>query len=131
ARMYRSGDLARYREDGALVFLGRAGREVKIRGYRFDPGEIEDLLSREEGVREAAVVVREDRLVAYVAPGTADPAALRARLAEHLPDFLVPSAFLPLPALPRTPSGKLDRAALPEPSEAAAAPEDAGFAAPR
>jgi len=131
ARMYRSGDLARYRDDGALVFLGRAGREVKIRGYRFDPGEIEDLLGREPGVREAAVVVWEDRLVAYVAPGTVDPAMLRARLAAHLPDFLVPSAFVPLPALPRTPSGKLDRAALPEPSETAAASGEAGFAAPR
>ncbi|HKH43621.1 MAG TPA: amino acid adenylation domain-containing protein, partial [Thermoanaerobaculia bacterium] len=131
ARMYRSGDLARYRDDGALVFLGRAGREVKIRGYRFDPGEIEDLLGREPGVREAAVVVREDRLVAYVAPGTADPTVLRARLAEHLPDFLVPSLFMPLPALPRTSSGKLDRAALPEPTEADAAPEESGFAALR
>ncbi len=136
ARMYRSGDLARYRleteNDAALVFLGRAGREVKIRGYRFDPGEIEDLLSREEGVREAAAVVRADRLVAYVAPGTCDLSRLRARLAEHLPDFLVPSAFVPLPALPRTASGKLDRAALPDPSDASAGPaEEAGFAPPR
>jgi amino acid adenylation domain-containing protein len=134
ARMYRTGDLGRAREDGALVFLGRAGREVKIRGYRFDPGEIEDLLGREEGVREAAVVVREDRLLAYLAPATVDPARLRARLAAQLPDYLVPSALVALPVLPRTPGGKLDRAALPEPADlsaAAAAAGETGYAAPR
>jgi amino acid adenylation domain-containing protein len=134
ARMYRTGDLGRAREDGALVFLGRVGREVKIRGYRFDPGEIEDLLGWEEGVREAAVVVREDRLLAYLAqsaPASLDLARLRARLAAQLPDYLVPSAFVVLPALPRTPGGKLDRAALPEPVDLSAAAGEAGYAAPR
>jgi amino acid adenylation domain-containing protein len=135
ARLYKTGDLGRTLDDGSLELLGRAGLEIKIRGYRFDPGEIEDLLSREEGVREAAVLAREDRpgeqrLVAFVAPG-GEPAVLRARLAERLPDYLVPSVFVTLAALPRTPSGKLDRTALSALPEESGEAGSSGLAAPR
>ena len=135
-RMYRTGDLARVRDGGELEFLGRAGRPIKIRGYRFDPGEVEAALRDHEAIRDAAVLVREDRpgdlqLVAYVVGDAMPTAALRARLAERLPEFMVPSSFVPLPALPLTPSGKLDRAALPPPDTVAAIAADAGPAAPR
>jgi len=129
ARMYRTGDLARYRlEDGqgTLEFLGRADDQVKIRGFRVEPGEVEALLNRHHGVREAVVVARTDasgslRLIGYVR--TADepvPAAagLRAFLAETLPDYMIPSIFVLLDAFPLTPNGKVDRASLPAPAEA-------------
>ncbi|MFL6194099.1 MAG: amino acid adenylation domain-containing protein [Thermoanaerobaculia bacterium] len=137
ARMYRTGDLARYLDGGVLEFAGRAGRPLKIRGYRFEPGEVEAALRGYEAVKDAAVLVREDRpgdvrLVAYVVPrrGEAPLAELRARLAERLPEFMVPSSFVALRAFPLTPSGKLDRGALPPPG---AAPEEkeAGYVAPR
>ncbi|HSK76264.1 MAG TPA: amino acid adenylation domain-containing protein, partial [Thermoanaerobaculia bacterium] len=132
ARMYRSGDLGRLRADGALEFLGRIGGQNKVRGYRFDPGEIEAILRAHPSVQDAVVLVREDRLVAYAVPGEGTPslALLRPFLAERLPDYLVPTDLVVLPALPLSPSGKVDRSALPAPGEdEASAP--GGSVAPR
>ncbi|HEX2091416.1 MAG TPA: amino acid adenylation domain-containing protein, partial [Longimicrobiaceae bacterium] len=136
-RLYRSGDRARWRADGELEFLGRTDAQVKIRGIRIEPGEIEAALVSHPEVRETVVVVREDgsgaagdrRLVAYVVPvegGTASPGALRDHLRTRLPDYMVPSAIVPLRALPLTPTGKLDRRALPEPE-----PGEEGYTPPR
>ena len=123
ARMYRTGDLVRYRKDGTIEFLGRADRQIKLRGFRIELGEIESALNEARGVRESAVMVREDapgdrRLVAYyAAAGDAkpSPAELRSHLAQSLPDYMVPSVFVKLEALPRTPNCKLDQKALPAP----------------
>ncbi|HYQ62840.1 MAG TPA: amino acid adenylation domain-containing protein [Actinophytocola sp.] len=115
SRMYRTGDLARRRPDGALEFLGRADQQVKIRGMRIEPGEVEAALTAHPDVTAAAVVARDDRLVGYAA-GHANPAQLREFLARRLPDHLVPAHLLVLDALPLNPNGKLDRHALPEPA---------------
>jgi amino acid adenylation domain-containing protein len=136
-RLYRTGDLARRRPDGALEYLGRLDGQVKLRGVRIEPGEIEAVLREQPGVTDAVVIVREDRpgdkrLVGYVVGGAAaagggvaggaaaggphDPGALRAALGRVLPDYLVPSAIVVLDALPTTSNGKLDRRALPAPT---------------
>jgi hypothetical protein len=133
ARMYRTGDLCRWREDGVLEFLGRTDAQVKLRGFRIELGEIEAALLACAGVREAAVVLRRDDashplLVGYVVMAEAafDAIELAAKLRERLPEHMVPAAFVPLPALPMTTAGKIDRRALPAPS--LAAPE---YVAPR
>ncbi|MFG3288621.1 non-ribosomal peptide synthase/polyketide synthase [Streptomyces sp. NPDC048179] len=117
-RMYRTGDLVRRRPDGTHDYLGRTDRQVKLRGNRVELGEIEAVLTRHPAVARGAVVVRDQRLVAYAVPAAgavADPAELRAALAEALPAPLVPEAYVVLADLPLTPSGKLDQAALPAP----------------
>jgi len=121
ARLYRTGDLVRYRSDGNIEFLDRLDRQVKIRGYRIEPSEVESILSRHPSVRQAVVVAREDSpggpfLVAYVLPNRAlqpAPDALHSFVREQLPEYMVPVAFVTLNSLPLTPSGKLDRLALP------------------
>ncbi|WP_311984660.1 non-ribosomal peptide synthetase [Parafrankia sp. CH37] len=127
-RLYRTGDVVRWRSDGSLEYLGRADDQVKIRGYRVEPGEVEAVLGGLPGVSQAVVVARTDggitRLVGYVAglPGwDLDPVALRAAVAERLPEYLVPSMVLVLEEFPSTPNGKLDRRALPAPTFAGGA----------
>jgi amino acid adenylation domain-containing protein len=133
-RMYRTGDLVRYRSDGTLDFLGRADFQVKLRGFRIELGEIDNALRRADRVADAVTLLREDdgekKLVAYVETvGQApSPAALRDRLRENLPDYMVPAAFVFLEKLPRLPNGKLDRSSLPKP--ATLKREDEGFTAP-
>lgn len=122
-RLYRTGDLARRRGDGSVEFLGRADDQVKIRGFRVEPAELESAAAALPGVAEAAAAAREvwpgeRRLVAYPVAergGTLDPLAIRRELAAVVPPHLVPAAVVPVPELPRTPSGKLDRRALPSP----------------
>jgi amino acid adenylation domain-containing protein len=137
--MVRTGDLGRWRADGTVEILGRIDHQVKIRGFRIETGEIEAVLATDPNVNECVVVVREDmagdkRLVAYVAPreGLAAPPTgeLRQLLSAHLPDYMLPSAFVMLPALPKTPSGKIDRGALPALGELASGTPDT-FVAPR
>ncbi|MET0236200.1 MAG: amino acid adenylation domain-containing protein [Kibdelosporangium sp.] len=113
-RMYRSGDLVRRRADGVLEFHGRVDHQVKVRGYRIEPGEIETALTRHPDVTDAVVVAREGRLVAYVTPDAA--VDLPGFLSETLPGHLVPSVFVPMAAFPLNHSGKVDRARLPEPA---------------
>jgi amino acid adenylation domain-containing protein/non-ribosomal peptide synthase protein (TIGR01720 family) len=118
-RMYRTGDLVRWRSDGQLDYLGRADEQVKIRGHRIEPAEVQAALAAVDGVDQAVVIVREDRpgdhrLVGYIT-GPANPAAARAALAAQLPAYLVPTAVITLQAVPLTVGGKLDRRALPAP----------------
>jgi amino acid adenylation domain-containing protein/FkbH-like protein len=123
-RLYKTGDLARWRADGRLEFLGRRDHQVKIRGFRIELGEIETVLKKQPGIRDAVVLAREDqlglkRLVAYVASSNRDINAgkLREGLKIALPAYMVPSAFVFLETLPLTPNGKVDRKALPAPPE--------------
>ncbi|BBU62179.1 non-ribosomal peptide synthetase [Methylosinus sp. C49] len=134
-RLYRTGDLGRYRPDGVIEFLGRVDHQVKIRGHRIEPGEVEARLSAHPLVRAASVVARPAgpglyRLVAYLVGrlGDVDADELRRHLRQTLPDYMIPSAFVPLDALPLTPNGKVDRKALPEPDLAHLARR---FVAPR
>ncbi|MDP3980440.1 MAG: amino acid adenylation domain-containing protein, partial [Chlamydiota bacterium] len=122
-RLYQTGDLARYLPDGNIEFLGRLDNQVKVRGYRIELGEIEVALSKHEEVKQAIVTTREDqpgqkRLIAYITlkhQETPSTSSLRAYLQNFLPDYMIPSIYVPLHDVPRTPSGKIDRGSLPEP----------------
>jgi amino acid adenylation domain-containing protein len=144
-RLYKTGDLARYRLDGELEYLGRRDAQVKLRGYRIEPGEVEAALSEHPSVRESVVLAREDlpgdkRLVAYVVtndevhPTSSQDSSLfgelRAFLKEKLPDYMIPSTFVLLDHLPLAPHGKIDRQALPIPDSARTEPDET-FVAPR
>ncbi|GII78505.1 hypothetical protein Sru01_34870 [Sphaerisporangium rufum] len=131
ARRYRAGDRVRWRPDGTLAFLGRLDDQMKVRGHRVEPGEIEACLLRHPAAGRAAVTVRDDTLLAYVVPAAgAAPAPaeeLRAHCRDTLPAYMVPNLVVTLDALPMTPNGKIDRAALPVPRREAAG----GYVAPR
>ncbi|HEV2734721.1 MAG TPA: amino acid adenylation domain-containing protein, partial [Longimicrobiaceae bacterium] len=132
SRTYRTGDRARWRGDGTLEYLGRLDAQGKARGFRIELGEIEGALRRSEGVADCVVVAREDvpgekRLVAYVVGGV-EAGGLREHLRRELPEYMVPAAFVALDVLPLTPSGKLDRKALPAPDFASA---EGRYVAPR
>ncbi|WP_139372962.1 amino acid adenylation domain-containing protein, partial [Nitrobacter vulgaris] len=132
ARLYRTGDVARWRADGVIEYVGRSDHQVKIRGFRIELGEIEARLLAQAGVRAAVVVAREAgagrQLVGYVSGEALDAAALKAALAASLPDYMVPARIVVLERLPLTPNGKIDRKALPAPDQLAAS---AGHIAPR
>jgi amino acid adenylation domain-containing protein len=121
SKMYKTGDLVRWMEDGNIQFLGRMDQQVKIRGYRIEPGEIESQLLTHEAVKDAVVINREDQdgnqyLCAYlVSERELTVMELRDYLARKLPDYMIPSSFVPIAKIPLNPSGKLDRKALPEP----------------
>lgn len=125
ARLYKTGDLARYLPDGSVEFLGRTDTQVKIRGYRIELGEIEAIIRQYTAVRETVVLAREDepgnqRLVAYVVPqqrAASITGELRSFLKEHLPEYMLPTSFVALDALPLTANGKVDRKALPAPEQ--------------
>ncbi|QHO75456.1 non-ribosomal peptide synthetase [Bradyrhizobium sp. CCBAU 051011] len=128
SRLYRTGDVARWRSDGVLEYVGRADHQVKIRGFRIELGEIEARLLAQDGVRSAVVVAREAgagrQLVGYVSgEASLDAAALKTALSSVLPDYMVPARIVVLDRLPLTPNGKIDRKALPAPDQLAAATE--------
>ena len=136
-RLYRTGDRVRWRPDGTLEFLGRLDQQLKLRGFRIEPGEVESILEQHPAVRTAVVIARADtpgdmRLVAYVVAdrGRADLAQLRGLLEHHLPEYMVPGVIVILDSLPLMPNGKLDRAALPVP-ESFDAEDRQGHIAPR
>ncbi|GAA4897720.1 hypothetical protein GCM10023223_10040 [Stackebrandtia albiflava] len=134
-RVYRTGDLVKWLPDGHVEFLGRIDGQVKLRGHRIEPGEIEAAILRDRGVSACTVVVREDtpgdrRLVAYlVSDEGVDTAVLRDALRARIPEYMVPGAFVTVPAIPLTPNGKVDRRALPAPPARHEAAD--GFVAPR
>ena len=139
-RLYRTGDLARWLPEGAIEYLGRMDHQVKVRGFRIELGEIESVISEDARINQAVVVAREDapgdqRLVAYISSRSGEPpkiADLRARLSTRVPDYMVPSDFVYLDEFPLTPSGKVDRKALPAPENARPAPApDHFYQAPR
>jgi amino acid adenylation domain-containing protein len=137
ARLYKTGDLARYRPDGSIEYLGRLDQQVKVRGFRIELGEIEIALSHHPAVQQAVVLAREDTpsdkwLVAYIVPCQPVPTVseLHNFLKTKLPEYMVPSAFVLLDALPLTPNGKVDHRALPMPDQTRSALEEA-FVAPR
>ena len=127
ARLYRTGDVARWRSDGVLDYVGRADHQVKIRGFRIELGEIEARLQAQQGVRAAVVVAREAgagrHLVGYVSGEALDGAALKTALSSVLPDYMVPARIVVLERLPLTPNGKVDRKALPAPDQLTASVE--------
>ena len=125
ARIYKTGDLAKYRDDGTIDYIGRIDHQIKIRGYRIELGEIESLISQHSAVDEAVVLLREDvegdkRLVAYIKPVTnvvLDQNVIKGYLKNDLPEFMVPSIFVEVMSMPLTPNGKIDRKALPAPKQ--------------
>ncbi len=117
-RMYRSGDLARRRPDGGLEYLGRTDQQVKIRGYRIEPGEVERVLERHPAVRQAVVLPDNDRLLCYAVLDGIEATELRAHARTVLPEHMVPAFVVPVPEIPLTGNGKLDRRALPRPEAA-------------
>ena len=140
ARMYRTGDLCKYRANGEIEYLGRIDHQVKLRGFRIELGEVEAALNSHPDVRQSVVMAREDvpddkRLVAYIVPVAVDSdnshlvAALKARVSEKLPEFMMPSAFIVLDMLPLSPNGKINRSALPAPE--LARDEVGAFVGPR
>ncbi|MEO0948976.1 MAG: AMP-binding protein, partial [Cyanobacteria bacterium J06641_5] len=138
ARLYKTGDRARYLPDGNIEFLGRLDNQVKIRGFRIELGEIEAVLSQYPGVRETSVIASEEtpgnaQLVAYIIEAPEQPVSLtelRSFLQKHLPNYMVPAAIVPLEALPLTPNGKVDLKALPKPAPLTVT-EEAAYVAPR
>ncbi|MGG0815881.1 non-ribosomal peptide synthase/polyketide synthase [Paenibacillus alvei] len=138
-RMYRTGDLCRYRSDGVIEYLGRMDHQVKVRGFRIELQEVETVLSLHAAVREAVVMVQEShagskQLIGYFVPNVSAAVApttdmLRTHLKEFLPDYMIPSAFVSMDSFPLTPSGKVDRKALPMPDRAAEGSDN--YAEPR
>ena len=134
--MYLTGDLARWRAAGLLEFLGRADRQVKVRGFRVEPAEIEAALAGIPGVAEVAVGIRDERLAAWLVPadgidGKALLETARTALTDRLPRHMIPVLWAQLPALPRTPGGKIDHRALPRPDATGGAAGAEGYVAPR
>ncbi|NEO28500.1 MAG: non-ribosomal peptide synthetase [Kamptonema sp. SIO4C4] len=138
ARLYKTGDLARYRTDGTIEFLGRIDRQVKIRGFRIEPEEIEAVLTQHSNVQNAVVIVQEERpsdtqLIAYIVPQPEQAIAieeLRRFLETKFPKYMIPTAFIRLSALPITPNGKIDRSALPTPN-LSRSPSETALVSPR
>ena len=133
ARLYRTGDIARYMSDGRILHLGRSDHQVKIRGFRIELGEIESVLDAHARIKHSVAVAREDepgvpQLVAYYVGEAIDANELREHLREHLPEYMIPCAFVALEAMPLTPNGKVDRKALPAPN---AGPASGNRVAPR